>query len=221
MRALFSLVLLVGSLLFFVPQTALADAQTGTCTDGTRSQAQVGPFMQNICGECYDQGNCSLRDAETVFANISQFILGIIGSLVLFMYIVGGIFMMMGGYKPDYYEKGKKYLKGSTLGLVIVLFAYTIVVSLKSALQTGEIQNYVICDGTAATEAGPACAPNSQCQQGVCVPKCLTQGDSTTQYSCVPASLATVPPYTGCSSGVSSCTTSGDQCCFTKSTTTK
>ncbi|KKR86558.1 MAG: hypothetical protein UU48_C0009G0013 [Candidatus Uhrbacteria bacterium GW2011_GWF2_41_16] len=172
---LFSLILLIG-VLIFIPQTVLADAKTGVCTKQIPSNRNVGPFLQNVCLECYDQGNCSVNDILSVIASIGNFILGIIASLVFLMYIIGGIYWLTAGGDKGRVDKGKKYVVGSTFGLLIVLFAYAGITTLKLALESGKIgdQEVIICDGTDATE-GKACGLNQKCVKNQCLSLCTIQ----------------------------------------------
>lgn len=161
-----------------LPQVALADAKTGVCTSGTASEAKVGKFMAGVCTECYDQGNCSVNDMLLVVVNASNFMLGLVGALVFLMYIVGGGFMLISAGRPDYITKGKKYIIESTIGLGIILGAYTFVTVLKSVLESGNVPKadveLVICDGTPATE-DKRCGVNQRCYKGQCWTRCTLE----------------------------------------------
>ncbi len=158
-----------------VPFFVFAAAATpGTCSSGSISESEVGPILGGICRECYKLGDCSVTDIMVVIANVGNYVVGIIASLVFLMYILGGIWWLGSHGDKAWVEKGKKYIKGSTIGLLIVLFAYAGVTSLKLALETGktpEGSNIVICDGSTSTE-GRSCGLNSTCTGGQCLSKC-------------------------------------------------
>jgi len=162
------------------PFVVLAAASTpGSCPQGTKSETEVGPLMQGICKECYDLGDCSVTDIMTVFANVGNYILGIIASLVFLMYVLGGMFWLGSRGDKAWVDKGKKYIRNSTVGLLIVLFAYAGITTLKLALESGEVGGdaIVICDGSEVTE-GEACGLNKYCTEGQCISKCeINNGD--------------------------------------------
>lgn len=97
---------------------------------------EVGPFMGGISVACGNSGDCTLGDIMLVFANVGNWILGVIGGVVLLMYVVGGIYLLSSGGNPGRITKGKDYLKKSTLGLLIVFFAYAGINTLTTTLKT-------------------------------------------------------------------------------------
>jgi hypothetical protein len=107
---------------------------TSTCTTD-----EVGAFMQDISKACGNLGDCTLGDIMMVFNNIGNFVLSIIGGIVLLMYVVGGFYMMSSGGSADRVKKGKKYITISTVGLLIVMFAWTGIHALQTAIQHGTV----------------------------------------------------------------------------------
>lgn len=167
--------LLLAAVFAITPFVVLAAASTpGTCSSGTKSATEVGPLMQGICKECYDLGDCSVTDIMSVFANVGNYILGIIASLVFLMYVLGGMFWLGSRGDKAWVDKGKKYIRNSTVGLLIVLFAYAGITTLKLALESGEVGGdaIVICDGSEVTE-GEACGLNKFCAVGQCLSECV------------------------------------------------
>jgi hypothetical protein len=162
--------------LLIVPAVALADAQTGVCTNGTKTSTEVGVFMQGVCNECYDEGNCSIADIMTLVANVGNYILSIVASLVFLIYIIGGFFWIASHGDPAWVTKGKNYIRGATVGLVIILVAYTGVVTLKSALVGQLSEGYVICAGD-ETES-QICGINSRCYGFSCIDACSYRNGS-------------------------------------------
>lgn len=139
-----------------------------TCTD-----VEVGPFMQDISQGCGNLGDCSLNDIMQVFVNVGNYVVGIIGVVVLLMYVIGGFYWLASAGRKEWVDKGKKYMSISTIGLLIVMFSYLAIQALKSALQTGDIASttYVTCSGE--DTKGEACDANNA--------KC----DNETGFTCV------------------------------------
>lgn len=187
MRWFFSILLFAT---LFLPTMALADAKTGECLDKTKltTKEEVGIFLSGMCQECWDQGNCSIKDFLTLIANVGNFILSIIAGLVFLIYIMGGFFWIIAHGEKDLVTKGKKWIKNATIGLVIVLFAWTGVTALQSSL-TGNIFSateggYYICDGSDAS-IGKTCLLNSTCTKSGCQSICEQQNNEiiTTETS--------------------------------------
>ncbi|HLD17851.1 MAG TPA: pilin [Patescibacteria group bacterium] len=159
---------------------ASTNAQTGKCVGGSATEGSpdnAGPFLRGICKECLSYGNCSVNDLLVVGTNIGNFILRIVGAFVLFMYVLGGFFWILARGEKAWIEKGKTYIKNSTIGLVIVFVAYTGIQTLQSLLITGSTQNpedpassYVVC-GPGLD--GKACGPNKVCEGYLCVDECM------------------------------------------------
>ncbi|KKR56688.1 MAG: hypothetical protein UU08_C0009G0026 [Candidatus Uhrbacteria bacterium GW2011_GWE2_40_58] len=131
--------------------------------------------MVSITAACAETGNCSLQDIMQVFYNIGNYILAIIGSLVLLMYIIGGVYYLTSGGDSGKVSKGTKYITVSTFGLLIVLFAYAGVKTLESVIrQQGQIasEEYVVC-GPGSFNEGNACGMNMICtEDGQCITEC-------------------------------------------------
>jgi hypothetical protein len=79
------------------------------------------------CGSPNGCGNYSLNDFLTLAVNISKWILGVVGSVVLFFFIYGGFLFIFSGGSSDKVEDGKNMLIGSIVGLVIVFTSYIII----------------------------------------------------------------------------------------------
>jgi hypothetical protein len=78
-------------------------------------------------------------DMMQVFNNVGIFILGLVGSLVLLMYIIGGIMFLTAAGNDDRVKEGKKYLKNATIGLIIVFGAYAGIKTLDSILDRNQV----------------------------------------------------------------------------------
>ena len=145
------------------------------CKGTICEESEVGPFMKDISKECGNLGTCSLDDILTVFANVGNFVIGIIGGLVLLMYVVGGFHLLISGGRKDYIDKGKKYMTISTAGLLVVMFSYLIIYAIRGTIQYGNVfmsdtEDYVACTGI--DTYGLPCDINSTCTANGCESKC-------------------------------------------------
>jgi hypothetical protein len=143
------------------------------------SASEVGPFMQGISVACGNNGDCQLGDIMTVVANVGNYVLGLVGAVVLLMFVIGGFYMVTAAGNMDRVKTGKRYITTSIVGLLIVFGAFAAVQTLKGVLTgTTAVQNggnYVVC--TSAEDAGKACGLNSNCDSTgfVCMTKCDIQ----------------------------------------------
>lgn len=177
-----------------LPATAFAQINKPACSTEPCNASEVGPFLQGVSKKCGNVGDCELRDIEIAVANIGNWILGIIGSLVFAAYIYGGILWMTSGGGSEGVKKGKDAITKATTGLIIVFVAYAGVYSLKNALglkAPGAVVGgaIVACD---RTTIGQKCADNSVCVSRAnqsLPPTCLTlcamqNGNDYPFYSC-------------------------------------
>jgi hypothetical protein len=87
---------------------------------------EQGIIFAGICSgasadcECRDYGNCSLQDGLQVMVNVSVFVLGISGSVLLFMFVYGGMAWIFSAGRSDWVDKGKNTLVGALVGLTII-----------------------------------------------------------------------------------------------------
>ncbi len=72
-------------------------------------------------------GDYSINDFIVLAVNVSNWILGIVGSLTLVMFIWGGIMFMISGGASDKIGQAKKILIASIVGLVIVVSSWLII----------------------------------------------------------------------------------------------
>lgn len=177
--------------LFLAPITPL-QAQSSICTSSPCTAGEVGPFMKGISAECGNAGTCELADIMLVFSNVADWILGVVGAVVLLIYVVGGMYYIVGKH-----DEGKKMIKGATVGLLIVFLSYTGIFTLRNALVGGEIgsgSDYIICD---STNDGDACGPRQECNEGICESLCLIKhprGPGEPVFDCVDNTL---PEFSG------------------------
>ncbi len=128
--------------LFFLLPTPVAAQTVGDQYDDIQNQ---GIIYANICSSanadcaCRDEGRCTLDDILQVIANVMVFILAISGSLVLVLFVYGGIVWITSNGRPEKVQEGKMTMVRAVVGLVIVFGSYALVALLISALTTGEI----------------------------------------------------------------------------------
>lgn len=80
--------------------------------------------------KCDSQNGCgdySLDDFMRLAINVSDWILGIVGSAALLMFVYGGFMFILSGGSSERVEKGKKIIIGSVIGLVLVFTSYLII----------------------------------------------------------------------------------------------
>jgi hypothetical protein len=128
-------------------------------------ESEVGPFMQGITQHCGNLGDCTLNDILLVFVNIGNFVVGIVGGVVLLMYVAGGFYWLTSAGRPEWVKKGKQYMTISTVGLLIVMFSYLAIITIKNVLVQGDATSapYVACSGEGTK--GEACDVNAKCDK--------------------------------------------------------
>lgn len=85
-------------------------------------------------GSGYNDGSYQLNDLLMVGVNISEIILGIVGSLTLLMFVYGGIMMLISSGNSEQVTKAKGILMAAIIGLIIVFASYTIIQFVMSSL---------------------------------------------------------------------------------------
>ena len=75
----------------------------------------------------YKTGNYTLDDIILIAGNVATWILGIIGSLALLMFIYGGFVFIFSGGSQEKVTQGKQILINAVIGLVIVFSSYLII----------------------------------------------------------------------------------------------
>ncbi len=112
------------------PSTSTYEGIVGTTdiTTGASTGGQ-GIIFAGICpasGECKcrDSGDCELSDVLQLFVNAANFILGITGSAVLFVFMYGGFKWLLSRGDSHWVEEGKKAMTAGTIGLVIIFGSY-------------------------------------------------------------------------------------------------
>lgn len=97
---------------------------------GASADTNSGILPLETGGTCSPGENCgnySLNDFVQLAVEVSDFILGIVGSLALLAFVYGGIVFLISGGSSEKVEKGKQILLGAVIGLVVVFLSYTII----------------------------------------------------------------------------------------------
>ena len=95
------------------------------------ASAAVLPF-------CTYTGNCQTCDFAELFINLANYGFSIIGGVALLMFVIGGVFLVMGGANTERLTRGKQVITAAIVGMVIVLCAYLIVNFVVTALAGSE-----------------------------------------------------------------------------------
>lgn len=107
--------------------------------------ADQGIIFAGICEEgndpcdCRDEGRCSLEDLLQVLVNISVFILGISGTVLLLVIFYGGFMWITAHGNSNMIESGKKAITAGIIGLIIIFGSYAAITLLISVVRTGDI----------------------------------------------------------------------------------
>jgi hypothetical protein len=110
--------LLFFSLLFLNVSLAYGQGILPAATGGT-----------NGCpsGDASYCGNYTLDDFVVLAINVSRWILGIVGSLSLIMFIYGGFMFLISAGSSETVTKAKKVIVAAVIGLIIVFASYLII----------------------------------------------------------------------------------------------
>lgn len=92
---------------------------------------------QSFLPACVSEGYCSLCDIMQLAINFGKFLLGIVGSLALLMFVYGGFMWLTSGGEASRIEAGKKILVNSVIGVGITFFAWVVVAFVVSTLTAG------------------------------------------------------------------------------------
>lgn len=97
-----------------------------------------------IVPACAASGNCSTCDLIAMAIDLANTMAAVAGSLALIMLIIGGGMWIFSGASEELIEKGKKIIKGTFTGLVIMIFAWMAVNFIIHALSGSSVENATI-----------------------------------------------------------------------------
>jgi hypothetical protein len=100
----------------------------------------IVPVFAQSGGDCPSGKVClnnplgNAVDAEDIIGNIIKGVLGIIGSLALFMMVWGGFQWLTSAGSKDKVEKGTKTMMWALIGVIVVLASYIMVDAVLNAI---------------------------------------------------------------------------------------
>lgn len=150
------------------PQPALPATQSApTSPDSDRVTlddiVREGLINAGISDECKTTGVCTFDDMLQIIVNISTVILGLIGAIMLVVFIMGGVTWLTSDGNQAKIQKGLDTIRDAIIGLIIVLGAYTLVnVTIRVLTQEG---NENIFDGNSTIEDSVGNATGMDFQQ--------------------------------------------------------
>ncbi len=100
------------------PSTGLLSTESGN------ANSPIDPTTKKQIENC---GNYTLNDMARTALKISNFILGIVGSLALLAFVAGGLMMMLSAGNAEWVTRGKQTIIGAVVGLAIVFTSYMII----------------------------------------------------------------------------------------------
>ncbi len=133
------------------------------------------PGAPKILPDCAAAGCTSLSSVTELFGNISVIVLGLTGTIMLAVFVYGGILYLTSRGNPTTIQKATKALTGAVVGLAIVFGAWTVITYGVGALKgqdtflNTEGGKYVVCATKSSTgdagssTLGEACGPGSIC----------------------------------------------------------
>lgn len=138
MRRLLALFIALFSIGFFIyPNLAFAQEATTVQSASFNDLIKEGIIRYEVTQDCIDYGKCPLRDIAQVIVNIGTFIMGIVGSVFLIMFIMGGFIWMTANGNQGRVQKGLDTIRDAFVGALLVLGAYIIVNTVISLITTG------------------------------------------------------------------------------------
>lgn len=86
-----------------------------------------GAMATEILPACAKTGDCQLNDILQVAINVSDWVLGVVGSVALLFFVYGGFVFIFSGGNDAKVKEGKQILIGSIIGLFIVFGSFLII----------------------------------------------------------------------------------------------
>lgn len=86
-----------------------------------------GLTQQGLAAGLIPEDTSDLNSFIQLALNVSQFILGIVGSLTLLMFVVGGVQFMISAGSSESISKAKKTITAAVVGLLIVFSSWLII----------------------------------------------------------------------------------------------
>ncbi|PIS04872.1 MAG: hypothetical protein COT81_04425 [Candidatus Buchananbacteria bacterium CG10_big_fil_rev_8_21_14_0_10_42_9] len=116
------LIIIASLIAIITPATASASVWTDVFGDSSnKGKGLIGAI------DCGADNDCDLNDALELIYVVSSLILGIVGSLALLMFVYGGVMYIMAAGNDEQIKKGTDVLKNASIGIIIVLLAWSLV----------------------------------------------------------------------------------------------
>ena len=121
--------------------------------------------------ECLVNGNCGAEHIFILANNIIRWMVGVSGALALFMYVIGGIWMIFSAGNQSRVERGKDILVGTTVSLIAILGGWLIINFVLTSIGTKpEFQLSRL-----ACKANRDCGKGQTCDNEQCIDLCTVQ----------------------------------------------
>ncbi len=117
--------------LSFLPQFSVAHAQQTDLSDETFNLNELSLGGNEQPNSYFDSGQYS-SPIVAFIARVINFAVAIIGSIAVILFIAGGFMYMFSGGQQQNLDNAKDVLKYATIGIVVALLAYLIVISVQS-----------------------------------------------------------------------------------------
>lgn len=91
------------------------------------AQGNIPSMVDGLSEDCRASGTCELNDIVGLSVDYYRNIFGMIGSLALLIFIVGGIMFLISGGNKEKIKNAKNLLIGAVIGLIIIFTSYMII----------------------------------------------------------------------------------------------
>ncbi len=122
MKKIYPLIIVITLVIFCLPFPGFAALKFGD--------------VQTGISETASQSGVQTPTVPILIAAIIKAILGISGTVFFLMFIWGGFSWMTAGGQPDKIGAAKKIMINATIGVALIILAYTITYFVSSALET-------------------------------------------------------------------------------------
>lgn len=109
----------------------------GTSSGSGKASAsgQAAPVQGGLSNlPCEATGDCQIKDLVSKAVMFAQFLMGLAGALFLFAFVYGGAMYILAFGRSAYIDKGKKAMVQASIGMVLIMGAWTMVTYLVTSL---------------------------------------------------------------------------------------
>lgn len=187
--------ILIVLILVFIPLLASAsvfqDKSFFPYEDQIEHQNDPSYFQDesNYDKSCIADGSCSLDQGFNTFVVITKWAMGLLGSVSLLFFVIGGFMWIFSGGNSDRVNTGKKIMINTVIGILIVLTSWLVVQTILTSISDETLQGLdgssQIEDLCANLDEGASCRGNlGVCINGTCKEKCESPELQQNQYAC-------------------------------------